>query len=212
MPQIVPVSIRKRPLLEKSLSKQGLNFNLKTKVTGFNHQNQSDAGSRKLQRRSRSFSGDKVLVAVGRRPAIDPEALKVTSNAPTAVVVQVNHQLQTTLPNVYAIGDIVDGPMLAHKAEEEGVAVVETIAGEHAHLDYDLIPGVVYTEPELASVGMNIDQAKEAGRKVRVGSSNFAANGRAKASGMNEGLHKSLPTMKPMKSSASPFLAHAPQT
>jgi dihydrolipoamide dehydrogenase len=139
------------------------------------------------------IKGDYVLVSIGRKPYT--EGL----NAAAAGVVltdrgqiQVNDHLQTSVPHIYAIGDVVKGAMLAHKAEEEGVFVAETIAGQKPHINYLLIPGVVYTWPEVAAVGYTEEQLKEQGRAYKVGKFPFLASGRARASMDTDGLVKVL--------------------
>ncbi len=111
-------------------------------------------------------------------------------------VVQVNDHFQTTVPNIYAIGDLIRGPMLAHKAEEEGVAVAESLAGGVGHVNYETVPSVIYTWPELASVGATEEQLKEQGVEYKAGSFPFTANGRAKALGMTDGMVKVLADAK----------------
>ena len=129
------------------------------------------------------FKGDYCLVSVGRRPFteglnLDAAGVKLTDRGQ----VEVNNHLQTNVKNIYAIGDVVKGAMLAHKAEEEGVFVAETIAGQKPHIDYNLIPGVVYTWPEVASVGQTEEQLKEAGIEIKVGQFPMRALGRSRAS------------------------------
>ena len=131
------------------------------------------------------FQGDKVLVAVGRRPYTAELGLKeagVKLEEKTGRVV-VDDKYQTNVAGVYAIGDLIAGPMLAHKAEDEGVAFAEGLAGKAGHVNYDAIPSVIYTWPEVASVGLTEEQVKEGGRPYRVGKFPFAANGRARCLG-----------------------------
>lgn len=138
-----------------------------------------------------SMEADYCLVAVGRKPytaGLNAEAAGVKINERGQV--EVNDHLQTSAPNIYAIGDVVRGAMLAHKAEEEGVFVVEYIAGQKPHMNYDLIPGVVYTWPEVAAVGKTEKELKEAGREIKVGSFPIKALGRARASMDTAGLIK----------------------
>ncbi len=139
------------------------------------------------------FKGDYCLVSVGRRPYTDglnAEAAGVKINDRGQV--EVNEHLQTATSNIYAIGDCVRGAMLAHKAEEEGVFVAETLAGQKPHIDYNLIPGVVYTWPEVAAVGKTEEELKEAGTEYKVGQFPFRALGRARASGDIDGFVKIL--------------------
>ena len=144
-----------------------------------------------------SFEGDYCLVSVGRRPYTDGlqaenAGVKVTERGQ----IEVNDHLQTTAPNIYAIGDVVRGAMLAHKAEEEGVLVAEYLAGQKPHIDYNLIPGVVYTWPEVAAVGKTEEQLKEAGVAFKSGSFPFKALGRARAGGDTDGFVKILADAK----------------
>lgn len=185
-------------LLQKSLAKQGLTFHLDTKVTGASTQGGQVVVNAQSKGKDVLLQGDKVLVAVGRRPhtaglgleeagvALDEKSGRVT----------VDEGWQTNLPGVYAIGDLIAGPMLAHKAEEEGVAVAERLAGKKTHVNYATIPGVIYTHPEVASVGLSEEQARVAGREVRVGKFPFLANGRARCLDETEGLVKLLADAK----------------
>jgi dihydrolipoamide dehydrogenase len=139
-----------------------------------------------------AFTGDKILVAVGRKPFTDGLGL-----AEAGVVqdeksgrVEVDGHFQTNVPGVYAIGDLVAGPMLAHKASEEGIAVAEHLAGKPGHVNYDTIPSVIYIWPEAASVGPTEEQIKESGRPYRVGKFPFLASGRAKTMDETEGVVK----------------------
>jgi dihydrolipoamide dehydrogenase len=138
--------------------------------------------------------GDKVLVAVGRRPYTGGLGLAeagVAADERTGRV-PVDENFETNVPGVYAIGDLVAGPMLAHKAEEEGIAFAERLAGRKSHVNYEAIPSVVYTWPEVASVGLTEEQVKGAGREYRVGKFPFAANGRARCLDETEGLVKMI--------------------
>jgi dihydrolipoamide dehydrogenase len=142
---------------------------------------------------AREEACDILLVAVGRRPFTDglgASEAGVALDAKGRVIV--DRVFQTSVPGLYAIGDVIAGPMLAHKAEEEGIAAVETMAGRAGHVAYECIPNVVYTWPELASVGMTEDEARADGREVRVGVFPFLANGRARAMGEREGQVKIL--------------------
>jgi dihydrolipoamide dehydrogenase len=179
-------------MLERALAKQGLAFRFDTRV-----ETASVAGER-VQLALRSADGktaalevDVVLVAVGRRAYPDLLGLE---RAGVAVDergrVLVDERFATNVPGIYAIGDVIAGPMLAHKAEEEGIACVELLAGKAGHVNYDAIPSVVYTFPELASVGITEEAAKERGLDVRIGRFPFAANGRAKTMAEVEGAVK----------------------
>ncbi|MDC0007422.1 dihydrolipoyl dehydrogenase [Winogradskyella sp.] len=139
------------------------------------------------------FKGDYCLISVGRRPYTDGLNAKAAGvNINDRGQVEVNAHLQTTTSNIYAIGDVIKGAMLAHKAEEEGVFVAETIAGQKPHIDYNLIPGVVYTWPEVAAVGKTEEELKEAGIAYKAGQFPFRALGRARASGDIDGFVKIL--------------------
>ena len=139
------------------------------------------------------FRGDYCLVAVGRRPYTDGLNAKAAGvNMNDRGQIEVNDHLQTSASNIYAIGDVIKGAMLAHKAEEEGVFVAETIAGQKPHIDYNLIPGVVYTWPEVAAVGKTEEELKEAGVAYKAGQFPFKALGRARASNDLEGFVKIL--------------------
>jgi dihydrolipoamide dehydrogenase len=171
----------------RSLQKQGLRIETGAKVTGFaNGLLMAERGVERLE-----FPADKVLVSVGRRPFTDGLALERAGVAlDEKKRIKVDDHLRSTAPGVWAIGDVVAGPMLAHKAEEDGVAVAEWIAGKAGHVNWDLVPAIVYTDPEVAAVGLGEDGAKAAGRVVRVGKFNFAANGRAIAADATEGFAK----------------------
>lgn len=134
---------------------------------------------------------DKVLVAVGRRPYTQGLGLEnIGVQLDKRDFITVDSHFQTTVPNIYAIGDVIPGPMLAHKAEEEGVAVAEFLAGQAGHVNYTTIPSVIYTQPEVASVGITEEQAKDQGLNYRVGKFPFMANSRAKAVGDTAGFVK----------------------
>jgi len=175
------------------LQKQGLKIETGAKVTGFaNGILTAERGADKL-----TFPADKVLVAVGRRPYADGLGLdKAGVQLDDKKRIKVDDHLRTTAKNIWAIGDVVAGPMLAHKAEEDGVAVAEWIAGKAGHVNWDLVPAIVYTDPEIANVGLGEDAAKAAGRAVNVGKFNFAANGRAIAADATEGYVKIIADAK----------------
>jgi len=175
------------------LQKQGLVIEVGAKVTGFaNGVLTAERGDVKL-----SFPADKVLVAVGRRPYTDALGLdKAGVELDEKKRVKVDAHLRTTAKNIWAIGDVVAGPMLAHKAEEDGAAVAEWIAGKGGHVNWDLVPAIVYTHPEVASVGLGEDAAKAQGLAIRVGKFNFAANGRAIAADATDGFVKIIADAK----------------
>ena len=139
------------------------------------------------------IEADVVLISVGRKPYTDKLNLeKIGVNLDKKGKIKVNKNFETNVKNVYAIGDVIDGPMLAHKAEEEGIAVAELIAGQSGHVNYDIIPGVIYTSPEVAYVGKNEEELKEKKINFKVGKFPFMANSRAKAINEPEGFVKIL--------------------
>ncbi|HEX2860827.1 MAG TPA: dihydrolipoyl dehydrogenase [Lacunisphaera sp.] len=177
----------------KLLQKQGLKIEVNAKVTGY------AGGVLTAEREGKKleFPADVVLVAVGRRPYTDSLGLEKAGVALTdRKRIKVDDHLRTTVPGIWAIGDVIDGPMLAHKAEEDGVAVAEWIAGKHGHINWDLMPGIVYTDPEVASVGLGEDEAKKRGLAIAVGKFNFAANGRAIAADATDGYVKIIADAK----------------
>ncbi len=181
--------------LRRELGKQGLAFHLQTKVTGVKKKKgglsltAEDADGKTV-----SFDADKILVAVGRTAYFEGLNLEGVGVAlePEGRRISVDHHFRTSVPSVYAIGDVIEGPMLAHKAEEDGVAVAEIIAGKAGHVDYNTVPGVVYTWPEAASVGATEQQLEKQGRAYKSGSFPFAANGRALAMEETAGFVKVL--------------------
>ncbi len=174
----------------KSFKSQGLDFHLGAKVTGVKATKKSCEVAIEGQP---SLKGDRVLVAVGRRPNTHDLGLETVQLEPDRRgFLSVNEHFQTAAKGVYAIGDVIGGAMLAHKAEEEGIACVERIVTGYGHLNYNAIPAVVYTAPEVASVGKTEEQLKEAGISYRKGTFPFAANGRARAIGHTEGMVKIL--------------------
>lgn len=178
-------------LFTRSLQKQGLRIETGTKVTGMRRDGQTAVLLAQKDGVPCEFPAERILVAVGRRPYTDQLALdKAGVKLDEKKRIAVNGRLQTSAEGIWAIGDVVAGPMLAHKAEEDGVAVAEWIAGKAGHVDWDLVPAIVYTDPEVASVGLGEDAAKALGRTVTVGRFNFAANGRAIASDATEGFVK----------------------
>jgi dihydrolipoamide dehydrogenase len=180
--------------LEKSLKKIGFEFFLSHKVTGTKSGGKEVTVSAENSKGEKvSWSGDFCLLSVGRKPFTDGLEL---ANAGISLDergrIPVDEKLQTKTPNIYAIGDVIQGAMLAHKAEEEGIFVAEILAGQKPHINYLLIPGVVYTWPEVASVGYTEEQLKAAATKYKTGSFPFKASGRARASMDTDGLVKVL--------------------
>lgn len=184
-------------LAQRALSKRGLKFQLGRALKSID---KGDEGltltlDRVGKDKEEQLLADKVLIAIGRRPVIRGlglEALGVSVNA--RGFVEVDERFATSVPGIYAIGDCVPGPMLAHKAEEDGVACVEMLAGEAGHVDYGTVPGIVYTDPEVASVGVTEEALKEAGTDYVVGKFTFMANSRARAQGETDGAVKVLAT------------------
>ena len=176
------------------LKKQGLNFHLQTKVDSIKKDNKgvvintTDKDGKQIV-----FESDVVLISVGRKPYTKNLNLeKIGVELDKKNKIKVNKNFETNIPNVYAIGDVIDGPMLAHKAEEEGIAVAELISGQSGHVNYDVIPGVVYTSPEVASIGKTEEQLKDMNHAYKIGKFPFMANSRAKAINEPEGFVKIL--------------------
>lgn len=176
---------------ERLFKKQGLNFHLGTKVTGVNKDGARAILTAEKDGKNIEFEADKILVAVGRRPntqGLGLESVGIDCDEKGRIPIDAHYR--TSAPGIYAIGDVTTGPMLAHKAEEEAVACVECIAGQAGHVNYDCIPNVIYTEPEIASVGLTEAAAKEKQLKIKVGKFNFLANGRAIATDATDGFAK----------------------
>lgn len=180
--------------LTKVLKKQGMKFYVSHKVKSVERNGDAVVvQAENAKGETITLEGDYSLVSVGRRPYTDGlNADKAGVKISDRGQVEVNDHLQTSVPNIYAIGDVVRGAMLAHKAEEEGVMVAEILAGQKPHIDYNLIPGVVYTWPEVAAVGQTEEQLKAAGVKYKSGSFPFKALGRARASADLDGFVKIL--------------------
>lgn len=179
------------------MKKQGMKLHLGHKVTGVTAKGKTVTVTAEGKKGEVTLEGDYCLVAVGRKPHTaglhaDKAGVKIDDRGR----VEVNEHLQTNIPNIYAIGDVVKGAMLAHKAEEEGVAVAEMLAGQKPHINYNLVPGVVYTWPEVAGVGQTEEQLKEAGVAYKVGQFPFRANGRAVAGMDIDGFVKILADAK----------------
>jgi dihydrolipoamide dehydrogenase len=207
----------------RMLQKQGLKIEVGAKVTGLRKSEISDLKSQISDLKSESaatllaerdgktleFAVDKILVSVGRRPFTDTLGLeKAGVQLDDKRRIKVDAHLKTTAPGVWAIGDVVAGPMLAHKAEEDGMAVAEWITGKAGHINWDLVPAIVYTSPEVASVGLGEDAAKAAGRAVNVGRFNFAANGRAIAAATTDGYVKIIADAKTDRILGAQILGH----
>ena len=184
---------------KKILIKQGIKFKMGSKVNSVKNNgtkvviNYTDTKNSKDE----TLEVDKVLVSVGRKPYTEGLNLtKVGVKKDNKGRIEVNKKLQTSVENIYAIGDVIKGPMLAHKAEEEGIAVAEILAGQAGHVNYDVIPGVIYTSPEVATVGKTEEQLKEENKSYKVGKFPFLANSRAKVNNETEGFVKILADSK----------------
>ena len=177
----------------KILNKQGINFKLDSKVTHVSIVKDKavvDFTNNKSKKRER-MECDKVLVAVGRMANVGENILKLGIKLDDHKKIKVNNKFETSIKNIYAIGDVIDkGPMLAHKAEDEGIAVAEIIAGQAGHVNYDVIPAVVYTFPEVATIGKTEEQLKKENIKYKIGKFPFLANSRAKVNSETEGFVK----------------------
>ena len=197
-------------LLQRSLTAQGMTFHLDTKVTAASVENggvtvTATKGSEELK-----FEADKVLVSVGRKPFSEGLGLeKVGVELDDKKRIKIDKHFRTNVEGIYAIGDVIAGPMLAHKAEEEGIACVENLAGKSGHVNYDVIPGIIYTNPELAGVGLTEEQAKEKGIDYRVGKFPFRANGRAVANEDLDGMVKFIADAKTDRILGAHILQHA---
>jgi len=184
---------------QKILTKQGIKFKLNSKVNSVKNKKDSivveftDNNSLKKE----IIEADKVLVSVGRKPYTDGLNLsKIGVKKDDKGRIEVNEKLQTSIQNIFAIGDVIKGPMLAHKAEDEGIAVAEILAGQAGHVNYDVIPGVIYTSPEVATVGKTEEQLKLENKNYKVGKFPFLANSRAKVNNETEGFVKILADSK----------------
>ena len=178
----------------KILEKQGINFHLETKVNSIKkNNNTANVLTTSKNGKKINFDCDVVLISVGRKPNtknLNLEAVGVLLDNKKRI--EVNNNFQTNVDSIYAIGDVIKGPMLAHKAEEEGIAIAELIAGQSGHVNYDIIPGVIYTFPEVASIGKTEEQLKDLNIKYKIGKFTFMANSRAKAINETEGFVKIL--------------------
>jgi dihydrolipoamide dehydrogenase len=182
---------------DKVFRKQGMEIRAATKVTGGKREGDRIVVDIEKDGNAESLEADYVLVSVGRKPVltgIDAQALGLAVGKRGEVVV--DNQMRTNLANVYAIGDAVGGKLLAHKAEEEGVVAAEVIAGHNVHMDHKSMPSVVYTWPEIATVGLAEHEVKESGREYRVGKFPFSANGRARSMGETTGFVKFIADAK----------------
>ena len=184
---------------QKILSKQGIKFKMGSKVESVEDQGKSVKIIYTNVKNSKKeiIEVEKVLLSVGRKPYTEGLNLsKVGIKKDSKGRIEVNNKLQTSIKNIYAIGDVIKGPMLAHKAEEEGIAVAEILAGQAGHVNYDVIPGVIYTSPEVATVGKTEEQLKEENKSYKTGKFPFLANSRAKVNNETEGFVKILADSK----------------
>ena len=184
---------------QKILTKQGIKFIMGSKVDDINDKGNSISISYTDIKKSKkeNITVDKVLVSVGRRPYTEGLNLsKIGVKKDSKGRIEVNNKLQTSIKNIYAIGDVIKGPMLAHKAEDEGIAVAEILAGQAGHVNYDVIPGVIYTSPEVATVGKTEEQLKDENMSYKVGKFPFLANSRAKVNNETDGFVKILADSK----------------
>lgn len=177
----------------KILQKQGMQFNLSTKVTSVKKNKNGATVTVEKNGAKSDIDCDIVLMSVGRKPNtvglnLDKIGVKLDSKGR----IQTDNKYKTNLDNIYAIGDVIDGPMLAHKAEEEGIAIAELLSGKSGHVNYNVIPGVIYTSPEVASVGKTEEQLKEQKISYKVGKFPFGANARAKINDEGDGFVKIL--------------------
>ena len=180
---------------QKLLTKQGITFIMGAAVQGTETNKTKVKVTYKLRKDDSEhvIDADTVLVATGRKPftdglGLDALGIEISKRGQ----IKVGADWQTNIKGIYAIGDVIDGPMLAHKAEDEGMAAAETIAGKHGHVNYGVIPGVIYTHPEVANVGETEETLKEQGRSYKVGKFSFMGNGRAKANFAGDGFVKIL--------------------
>ena len=182
----------------KILKKQKINFHLNTKVQKISKtENGVSISTTNKEDKKIIYAGDVVLISVGRKPYtknLNLEKIGIKCDDKGRVIT--NQNFQTNIKNIYAIGDVINGPMLAHKAEEEGIAVAELIAGQAGHVNYELIPGVIYTSPEVAYVGKSEEELKKQNIEYKVGKFPFMANSRAKAIDKPEGFVKILANQK----------------
>ena len=197
-------------LLQRALTAQGITFHLEAKVSAIEASNGRATATATKGGEELKFEADKVLVSVGRKPFSEGlGAEKVGVEFDEKKRIKVDKHFKTKVDGVYAIGDVIAGPMLAHKAEDEGIACVEHIAGKDGHINYDAIAGIIYTNPELAGVGLTEEQAKEKGIDYRVGKFPFRANGRAVANEELDGMVKFVADAKTDRIVGAHILQHA---
>ncbi len=197
-------------LLQRSLTAQGITFHLETEVTAVKIDNSRVTATATKGKEELKFDADKVLVSVGRRPFSEGlGAEKAGVEFDEKKRIKIDKHFRTNIEGIYAIGDVIAGPMLAHKAEDEGIVCVERIAGKDGHINYDAIAGIIYTNPELAGVGLTEDQAKEKGIDYRVGKFPFRANSRALCNEDVDGVVKFVAEAKTDRVLGAHILQHA---
>src|SRR6266513_2786172 len=197
-------------LLQRSLTGQGITFHLETKVSAIKIDNGRVTATATKRNEELKFGADKVLVSVGRKPFSEGlGAEKVGVEFDEKKRIKVDEHFKTNVDGIYAIGDVIAGPMLAHKAEDEGIACVERIAGKDGHINYDAIAGIIYTNPELAGVGLTEEQAKEKKIDYRVGRFPFRANARAIANDDLDGIVKFVADARADRILGAHILQHA---
>ena len=197
-------------LLQRLLTAQGMTFHLETKVSAVKLDNSRATVTATKDGQELKFDADKVLVSVGRRPfseCLGAEKIGVEFDEKKRI--KVDKHFRTNVKGIYAIGDVIAGPMLAHKAEDEGMACIEIIAGNAGHVNYDAVAGIIYTNPELAGVGLTEDQAKEKKIDLRIGKFPFRANSRALCSDDVEGMVKFVADAKTDRILGAHILHHA---
>ncbi len=197
-------------LLQRALTNQGMKFHLETKVGAVQVKDGRAVATATKGGEELTFEADKVLVSVGRKAfaeGVGADQIGVALDERGRI--KVDELFRTNVEGIYAIGDVIAGPMLAHKAEEEGIACVELIAGKAGHVNYEVIPGIIYTNPELAGVGLTEDFAKEKGLQIRVGKFPFRANGRALANADAEGWVKFIADAETDRILGASILSHA---
>jgi dihydrolipoamide dehydrogenase len=197
-------------MLQRSLTAQGITFHLESKVSALKIDNGRVTATATKGKEELKFEADKVLVSVGRRPfseGLGAENVGVEFDQQKRI--KVDKDFRTNVEGIYAIGDVIAGPMLAHKAEDEGIACVEIIAGKAGHVNYDAIAGIIYTNPELAGVGLTEDQAKEKKIDFRIGKFPFRANGRALCNEDLDGMVKFVVEAKTDRILGAHILQHA---
>ncbi|HST29873.1 MAG TPA: dihydrolipoyl dehydrogenase [Chthoniobacterales bacterium] len=197
-------------LLQRALTAQGITFHLEAKVSAVEVKDGRATATATKGSEELKFEADKILVSVGRKPFSEGlGAEKAGVEFDEKKRIKVDKHFKTKVDGIYAIGDVIAGPMLAHKAEDEGIACVEGIAGKDGHINYDAIAGIIYTNPELAGVGLTEEQAKEKGIEYRVGKFPFRANGRAVANEELDGMVKFVADAKTDRILGAHILQHA---